>query len=76
MARDPLDAPVVDVQDAVLRQDMEWLLAVEDRAEQSREQAEEQDRRHAEDPNQHQHDDHRVAGSPSGIPSGLRRGHQ
>lgn len=30
VARDPLDAPVVDVQDAVLAQDMGWLLLADE----------------------------------------------
>ena len=51
IARDPMDAPVVDVQDAVLAQDMGWVLEqlrVEDRAEQPRQQAERDDRQRAE----------------------------
>jgi len=54
IARDPQDAPVVDVQDAVLAQDMGWVLEqlrVDDSPEQRRQQAERDDRQHAEQTN-------------------------
>ena len=50
IARDPMDAPVVDVQDAVLAQDMGWVedqLRVDDLPEQRRQQAEHHHRQHA-----------------------------
>lgn len=65
MARDPLDAPVVDVQDAVLAQDMEWLLAANDRAEQHP-AATDQRRQYAEHADQGQDDDEGVAGDAAG----------
>ena len=51
IAHDPGDGPVVDVQDAVLAQDMAWVeeqLRVDDSPEQRRQQTEHDDRQHAE----------------------------
>lgn len=42
MTRDPLDGPTVDVQDAVLRQDMKWLLVARQVAEGAHDQASQQ----------------------------------
>ena len=73
IARDPMDAPVVDVQDAVLAQDMAWVedqLRVEDRPEQPRADAN-QHRQHAEHAHQRQYNDHGVSGGAAWVPLGL-----
>ena len=74
IARDPMDAQVVDVQDAVLAQDMGWVLEqlrVEDRAEQPRQQTEHHHGQHAEQADQHYDHDHGVAGGAAWVPAGL-----
>jgi hypothetical protein len=50
ITRDPRDAPAIDVQDAVLAQDMAWVedqLRVDHSPEQRRQQTEHHDRQHA-----------------------------
>jgi ATPase subunit of ABC transporter with duplicated ATPase domains len=75
IARDPGDAPVVDVQDAVLAQDMGWVeerLRVDDSPEQRRQQAERDDRQHAEQADERHDHDHGVASGATWVPAGLR----
>ena len=74
IAHDPGDAPVVDVQDAVLAQDMAWVveqLRVYDSPEQRWQQAEHHHGQHAEQADERHDHDHGVAGGAAWVPAGL-----